>query len=225
MSFPALVVTLKTMAPPPDDSRRFRRLLGSAARRVSRPASSLSSRLLRERALPRQRPLSHSREKLLIEAQRITFREIHRRFADRTRHGERGLGAALVAFDALWHAVRDLRDGAPFLVETLALAGQDSPAADRLATFYTECTAMLTDGIRRVFDEDLEKLTVPPERMAVLIRICLSGLLVELAQVSDESDLAEVEQAYADIRELFQRFVLANHLEDSEGLPDVPLPW
>lgn len=207
-------------------NRGFRRLIGAAARRVAQPTSTLTSRLLRERALPRSRPLSRSREKLLIEAQRITFREIHRRFADRTRYGERGLGPALAAFDALWHAVRDLRDGAPFLVETLALAGHGGPVSDRLSAFYDECTELLTDGIRRVFDEDLDRLTVPPERMAVLIRICLSGLLVELAQVRDEADLAEVEQAYADVRELFQRFVLANNLPaDDEALPDVPLPW
>ncbi|MFT4978173.1 MAG: hypothetical protein ACI8S6_004081, partial [Myxococcota bacterium] len=143
--------------------RQFRRILGAAARRVVQPASTLSGRLLTERALPRRRPLSHSREKLLIEAQRITFREIHRRFADRTRHGERGLRPALVAFDALWHAVRDLRDGAPFLVETLSLAGQGGPISTRLDTFYDECTDLLTDGIRRVFDEDLDRLTVPPE--------------------------------------------------------------
>lgn len=214
------------MSPPPQQGRRFRRIIGAAARRVAQPTGTLSNRLLRERALPRQRPLSHSREKLLIEAQRITFREIHRRFADRTRHGERGLGPALSAFDALWHAVRDLRDGAPFLVETLALAGQGGPVSERLDTFYSECTELLTDGIRRVFDDELDRLTVPPARMAVLIRICLSGLLVELAQVRDEADLAEVEQAYADIRELFQRFVLANHMvDDSAVLPDVPLPW
>ena len=132
------------MSPPPEQNRRFRRLIGSAARRVARPAGSLSARLLRERALPRRQPLSHSREKLLIEAQRITFREIHRRFADRTRQGERGLGPALAAFDALWHAVRDLRDGAPFLVETLSLSGTDGPVSDRLKVFYDECTDLLT---------------------------------------------------------------------------------
>jgi len=216
---------MASMARRDEPPRRFRRLLGAAARRVSRPAGSLSARLLDERALPRRLPLARSREKLLIEAQRITFREIHRRFADRTRHGERGLGAALSAFDALWHAIRDLRDGAPFLVETLSLAGQEGPVSDRLAAFYDECTDLLTDGIRRVFDDELGQLTLPPERMAVLIRICLSGLLVELAQVRDEADLAEVEQAYADVRELFQRFVLANQLPDDEPLPDVPLPW
>ena len=218
------------MARPPRSSPTFQRLLRAAARRIRASESSGGvTRLLRERALPRQQPLSRSREKLLIEAQRLVFRESHRRFAEKTRQGERGLGPALAAFDALWHAVRDLHDGAPFLVETLSLSGHEGPLAERLAGFYTECTALLEDGIRRVFDEELDRLTLPPARMAVLIRVCLSGLLVELAQARDASDLAEVEQAYADVRELFQRFVLANSepspLDPDGAAEDVPLPW
>lgn len=185
--------------------------------------------MLQEQALPRRARLGRSREQLLIEAQRLVFHEIHRRFAEKTRQGERGLGPALAAFDSLWRAVRDLRDGAPFLVETLSRTGQDGPLAERLSVFYAESTALLEDGIRRVFDEELDRLTLPPARMAVLIRICLEGLLVELAQVQDEAGLAEVEQAYADIRELFQRFVLAraepSPLDPDATGEDIPLPW
>lgn len=169
-----------------------------------------------------------SKEHLLIEAQRATFRQIHRRFAERTSRGERGLGPALSAFDAMWQSLRDLRIAAPFIVETLSLSSQEGAISRKLETFYKESTALLEDGIEKVFTEELDSLTVPPERMAVLIRICLEGLIVELAQVRSEDDLAGVDQAYADIRELFQRFVLARTDQpelDPEALAAVPLPW
>ena len=169
-----------------------------------------------------------SKEHLLIEAQRATFRQIHRRFAERTSRGDRGLGPALSAFDAMWQSLRDLRIAAPFIVETLSLSSQEGAISRKLETFYKESTALLEDGIEKVFTEELDSLTVPPERMAVLIRICLEGLIVELAQVRSEDDLAVVDQAYADIRELFQRFVLARADQpdlDPETLAAVPLPW
>ncbi len=168
-----------------------------------------------------------SKEHLLIEAQRATFRHIHRRFSERTQRGERGLGPALAAFDAMWHSIRDLRMGAPFLVETLSLAAKEGPLGEKMDVFYKESTALLEDGIRKVFDDELDALTVPPERMAVLIRICLEGLVMELAHARNEADLAVVDQAYADVRELFQRFVLASadRSLDPEDLAAVPLPW
>ena len=169
-----------------------------------------------------------SKEHLLIEAQRATFRQIHKRFAERTSRGERGLGPALSAFDAMWQSLRDLRVAAPFIVETLSLSSQEGAIGRKLETFYRESTELLEDGIEKVFTDELDQLTVPPERMAVLIRICLEGLTVELAQVRGEDDLAVVDQAYADIRELFQRFVLARVDQpdlDPEELAAVPLPW
>ena len=220
-------------------TRSIRRLLRAAAQRVRSPAPTAVSApglegRLRERPLhprpERLRPLRRSREQLLIDAQRLVFKEIHRRFVERTRAGQQGLGPALLALDALWQAVRALHDGAPFLVETLAMAGHGGPTAEKMVRFYAECTELLEDGIRRVFEGDLDQLTVPPERMAVLIRIFLSGLLVELAQARTPAELATVEQAYADLRELFQRFALSSvgaepaPAEEAEH-DAVPLPW
>lgn len=169
-----------------------------------------------------------SKEHLLIEAQRATFRQIHKRFAERTSRGDRGLGPALSAFDAMWQSLRDVRIAAPFIVETLSLTSQEGPIGRKLEVFYKESTALLEDGIEKVFTDEMDQLTVPPERMAVLIRICLEGLTVELAQCRTEDDVAVVDQAYADIRELFQRFVLARTDQpdlDPDTLAAVPLPW
>ena len=69
----------------------------------------------------------HTKERLLIEAQRATFREIYRRFSERAQAGQQGLTAAVKVLDHLWASIRELKDGAPLIVETLSLAGQKRP--------------------------------------------------------------------------------------------------
>lgn len=174
-----------------------------------------------------------SKEDLLLEAQRATFRELHRRFTERADQGEGGLDAALEALDAMWRSVRELRGGAPFIVETLALASHEGPVQRRVSTFYSESTQLLEDAIRAVFADELDQLAVTPDRMAVLIRVLLEGLTVELAQARTAEDAARVDQAYQDFRALFQRFVLSGQampapdpaLFGADGLGPVPLPW
>ena len=128
---------------------------------------------------------------------------------------------------------RDLREGAPFVVETLSLSGKKGPLRTQLRSFYQESTALLSDGIQLVFIDDVKKLPIPPERFAVLLRILLEGLMVELAQVQNRSDLAEIDQAYADFRKLFEEYIInSNPIEDpsvpfplDDETADIPLPW
>jgi AcrR family transcriptional regulator len=167
-----------------------------------------------------------SKEGLLVEAQKSVFKELHRRFIERASQGEHGVGTALDALDAMWTSIRDLRAGAPFVVETLSLGSQDGPLRTHMRRFYRESTSLLEDGIRKVFSDDLGDLVIPPHRMAVLIRILLSGLVVELAQARTEAELKEVDQAYGDLRTLFQQFVLVDpSVELDEDTESVPLPW
>ncbi|RME23056.1 MAG: TetR/AcrR family transcriptional regulator [Deltaproteobacteria bacterium] len=174
-----------------------------------------------------------SKEDLLLEAQRVTFRQLHQRFTERARQGQGGLDAALEALDAMWRTVRELRGGAPFIVETLALASHDGDLNRRVANFYQESTQLLEDAIRAVFADELDSLAVSPDRMAVLIRVLLEGLTVELAQARTEEERQRVDQAYLDFRALFQRFVLTGQpmpapdltLFDQDELTPVPLPW
>ncbi len=208
---------------------------GTGYPEIPMPASSSRDRLQRAlgratsllaRTRLREQAAAPIRDHLLIEAQQATWRELHRRFTERASRGERGLANALEALDAMWLAIRELRAGAPAVVETLA-----SPHASvrkRLERFYAESTALLEEAIRAVFAEDLGKLAIPPDRMAVLIRIALEGLVVELAQARDDADVARVDQAYADLRGLFERFVIlgdASPAVEAVALEPIPLPW
>jgi AcrR family transcriptional regulator len=212
-------------------ARAVQRILGAAARRFGGEGydrSSLRSVAV-EAGVGAGTLRSHfpSKEHLLVEAQRAAFRELHRRFLERARRGEVGMGSALDALDSLYQSVRELRGGAPFIVETLSLAGKEGELGERVRQFYGESTNLLEDAIEKLFAQDLERLAVPPDRMAVLIRLLLEGLVVELAHARSENDLRRIDQAYQDLRELFERFVLAG-VElpgPTAGGGPAPLPW
>jgi AcrR family transcriptional regulator len=149
-----------------------------------------------------------SKEHLLIEAQRAVLRQIHRRFLERARAGDRGLLAALDAMDALWEALTDLEAQAPFMVQTFSLAAQEGPVRPAFQAFAAEGTTLLEEALREVLADDIDRLTLPPERMAVLIRTLLSGLVVELARARDPEDRERVQRAYDDMRALVGRFAI-----------------
>ncbi|MFM2248038.1 MAG: hypothetical protein RL071_4113 [Pseudomonadota bacterium] len=224
----------------PADPRAVQRILGAARRIFGRAGFDGASmgEVAAEAGVSKGLLHYHfeNKDHLLLETQRAFFRQLHQRFVERARKGDGGLPSALDALDAMWGAARELHQGAPFIVETLALSTHDSGMGRQVASFYTECTGLLTDAIRAVFAEDLDRLTVPPERMAVLIRVLLEGMVVELARAATEDELARVDLAYTDMRTLFARFVLAGQdgptvdLDklgaawlDAEG--PVPLPW
>lgn len=167
-----------------------------------------------------------SKEGLLMETQRAVFRELHRRFTRQAIGKDNGLTTALDALDAMWQTTRDLRDIAPFMLETLNLGNKNASLRPQLEQFYRESTSLLEDGIRKVFSNELGILVIPPERMAILIRIFLSGMVVELAQVNSPEQLKELDQIYADIRSMFERFVVQkDDFTLDEDTDSVPLPW
>lgn len=149
-----------------------------------------------------------TREHLLIEAWRATFRRIHEAFEARFDEGDGGLTVALEALDALWSALRDMRAFAPFLVQTLATASKDTELGDRLADFNREAEARVELGLIRLFPAHLDQLALPPDRLARAVRTGLVGLLVELAAARDDARLEAVDRTYADVRELLARVVV-----------------
>ncbi len=155
-----------------------------------------------------------SKEHLLVEAQRATFRTIHERFEARFEQGERGLPTALEGIDALWEAVLEMRGWAPFLIQTMSLAAQDRPIRAHVDDFYRESMILLERGVRNAFAEDAGQLAVPPDRLAMLIRTSIHGLVVELSYARTPGELERVDQAYRDLREFFARAVLAGPIRE-----------
>ena len=199
--------------PPPRSrgARTVQRILDSAARIFGREGFQGASMNAVARAAGVSKALLHyhfrSKEHLLIEAQRATLRQLHKRFDDRFGKGEKGLATALDALDSLYDALREMRALAPFMVETMSLVTQGGPLAEDAERFYDESMELLENGIRRTFEDDEARLTLPPERLARLVRVCVHGLLVELAYAQADDDLDAVDQSYRDLRALFERTV------------------
>jgi hypothetical protein len=161
---------------------------------------------------------------LFMDSQQAAYVQLHRRFTERARAGSGGWGSALEALDAMWETVRLLRGGAPAVLMTLST--RDRTVEERRGRFYMESTDLLEDAIRTVLATDLGHLVIPPERLAVLIRVTLEGLVVELAQARSAVDVARVDQAYLDLRMLFGRLVGASSPEAPElSLEPIALPW
>ena len=188
-------------------AKSVKRILDAAASLFGREGFQKASMTAVARAAGVSKGLLHyhfrSKEHLLLEATRATFQQLHLRFDDRFQRGERGLETALEALDALWFTVRDLRALAPFMVETLTLAVPGSSLQEELASFYGESMAHLEAGILQAFEADGP--VVPAPRLAMLVRLCLHGVIVELALARTDEELARVDQAYADLRSLFAR--------------------
>ena len=146
-------------------ARSIHRIVDAAARMFGREGFRGASMHAVARAAGVSKGLLHyhfqSKEHLLIEAVRATFRQLHRRFDERFSAGDRGLAAATEALDALWAAIRDMHPWAPFMVETMGLGAQEGPLRQDLFSFYAESEAMLRTGIVDVFDG-----TAPPRAAA-----------------------------------------------------------
>jgi AcrR family transcriptional regulator len=197
------------------------RILETAARVVG--ARGLEGLQLAEVARAAGVPLGllryhfRSREHLLIETQRATFRAINERFEERFAAGDQGVETAMEALDALWHAVRDMYPWAPFMVQTMALAARDRALGDRLSDFNAEALARVELGLVRLFTAQLHRMALPPDRLARAVRTGLYGLVVELACARTPEERELVDQTYRDVRGLLKSIVL----EAEPGLASV----
>ncbi len=200
----------------------LRSLPGRAARRLLRTANELVELARNSRIGARSRAMA---DVLLLDSQFSFVTELHRRFTSRASDGDGGLDSAIEALDLIWENVRALRSGASAMLHTLS--SDEEMVRDHRARFYVESTALLEEGIREVFSADLGQLALPPDRMAVLVRVAMEGLVVELAQARTPDDVAVVDQAYADLRTLFARYVLHSEGDTLEEvrMEPIPLPW
>ena len=96
----------------------------------------------------------------------------------------------------------------------MSLAAQERPIRTHVDDFYRESMLLLERGVRNVFSNEVDQLAVPPDRLAMLIRTSIHGLIVELSYARTPSELARVDQAYSDLREFFARAVLDGPIQE-----------
>ena len=129
------------------------------------------------------------------------------------------MSPALEALDVLWESIMEMRQWAPFMVETLSLAHVNDSLRDELDSFYDESTALLQAGIERVFEHDRDKLAVPPAQLAQMVRTLMHGAVVELAYATTEADVEKTNQTYLNLRALFERVILSGPVHSMGAKP------
>jgi AcrR family transcriptional regulator len=205
----------------PRATRSIQRIIDAAARKFGSEGYQAASMEAVARAAGVSKGLLHyhfsSKEHLLIEAQRATFRQVYQRFTERFQHGERGLETALDAIDALWAALYGMKSWAPFMVEILSLAAHQHKVRSQVDSFYAETMEMLEEGMSRVFADHQDRLIMPPDRMARVIRSSLHGLVLELSLCRSIEDLERVQQTYQDLRMTFESAILRPETHVSEA--------
>lgn len=193
-------------------NRAVQRILDAATRLVG--AHGLDATTLTDIAAAAGVPFGllryhfRSKEHLLIEAQRATFRRIHERFEDRFARGEHGVSTAMEALDALWAAVREMHAWTPFMVQTMAMAARDPALGERLEDFNAELLARVELGLIRAFPAQLHQLVLPPDRLGRAVRTGIYGLVAELAAARTEEERLAVDQTYQDVRGLLEHVLL-----------------
>lgn len=183
----------------------MKRIIDAAARLFGKEGFQAASMLEVARAAGVSKGLVHyhfrSKEHLLIEAQRATFLQVHRRFEARWTRGDRGIHTATEAFEALWTALLDMKSWAPFMVEVLSMTTHDDALRRHADDFNSEVMDLLVKGIRELFADDLSALRLPPERVARVIHTTLCGLVVELAQARTQEEVHVVDQTARDFKD------------------------
>ena len=207
----------------PRGTRTIRRILDAAAESFGEQGFRGASMSAVAKAAGVSKGLLHyhfkNKEELLLEAQRVAFRRIHEEFDGRFEQGDVGMETALEALDALWESVREIRSWAPFLLETMSLTAQYGPVRRHLDAFYDDVMGLLEDGVRRVFEADADRMPIPPDRLAWIVRTTVHGLVVELAYARSPEDLERLDQVYADLRFVFSQVAL---LPQPLGTPPDP---
>jgi len=201
------------MAESPRGTRSIRRILDAAADAFGEQGFRGASMAAVAEAAGVSKALLHyyfkDKDELLLEAQRAAFKRIHEQFDARFQQGDVGLDTALEALDALWESVKEVRAWAPFLLETMAMTAHISPVRRHMDLFYAEVMQLLEDGVRKVFSADVERMPLPPERLAWIVRTTIHGLVVELAYARSEKDMEWLDQMYQDLRWIFSRVAVA----------------
>ncbi len=190
------------------DNRSVRKILLAAARAFGRSGyRGTSMQQIADRAGV-SKSLVHyhfdSKEHLFLEVQLELLRELLSYVRELTRSGARRSPAQFeqAIEEARDFVVRDL-EHIRVMLEFHNVARDNARIAGHVATFQSELMAMVVEGIHNVLGPSmLERLVIPPERVARLLLQILNGLIVDLAYAQGDEAVQRVHETFSDVRAL-----------------------
>ncbi len=94
------------------------------------------------------------------------------------------------------------------LLEFHQQAATNPAIAQRLVVFNDQVNKLVVDGIHNILGPMTERLFIPPERLARLLRTMFDGLILHLAYAPDDTDKEIIRETFADARALIAQALL-----------------
>lgn len=149
-----------------------------------------------------------SKEHLLLEVHLQLIRDLLDRIRVVAAEENRTIDHFSRALEQVLSFLESDLDSILVLFELRNVVPDNPELATRLARFNDEVISLVVEGIHNVLGPFVDRLRVPPERLARMLRTLLQGLLIDLAFAREEADRQAVHETFADFRNLLTEALL-----------------
>jgi len=148
-----------------------------------------------------------TKENLLIEVQLGLLRDLLVRVRNLTQSS-----TTLLQFNAAMHQVMEFIeediDQLRVLLELHTAAASNPAMATRLNDFNEEVASLMVEAIHNVLGAVSDRMVLPPDRLATILRTFFDGLIINLAYAQDAEARAAVRQSFFDMRDVLASALL-----------------
>lgn len=196
------------------DSPTIRRILRTAATCFGRLGYRGSSLVEIAREAGVSKSLLHyhfdSKAHLFLACELMLCREV----LDHVRALAEGQPRTIAGFEtALSHVLHFLeRDFEQIIsiLEMRTVAAEHPRVADQLEAFNEEVMGLVEEGVKNVLGPMVDRLIIPPDRVARLVLTLFNGLLVDLAVTTGDASRELVRETFLDATKLFSAALFAD---------------
>ena len=142
----------------------------------------------------------HTKEQLFLEGQAQAVRHLVGRLEALAQEARPAPEQALKGLDQVWALLVRFRAQVPLTLEMWSQSTRRPDLRQRVEEFNVETRRLTERGLRATLGPDVERLPLPPERVAKLLQTTLWGTGV---QAWLENDRAEADRMYGDLRVRF----------------------
>ena len=142
----------------------------------------------------------HTKDQLFLEVQAQAFRHLVGRLEALAGDAPPSRERALKGLDQVWALLVRFRAQVPLTLEMWSQSTRRPDLRRRVEEFNVETRRLTERGLRATLGPDVERLPLPPDRVAKLLHTTLWGTGV---QAWFEGDRAEADRMYGDLRVLF----------------------
>jgi AcrR family transcriptional regulator len=143
-----------------------------------------------------------SKEHLLFELQSMLFRNVAASIRRMTLRGTPSIDLAIAAVDKVWRMMVGVEHYIPLVMDLWKLAATQPELREQQKILEAECRQLLVDGVHQTLGALVDRLVIPPERVAQLLMATLGGFAVHLVTAPDHA-----EQAFEDFKLLLRNLI------------------